>query len=188
MDCNKANQLMMKYMDFNISEEDEFLLKNHIKECSECNENFNLYTQILEEFSIDKENIIEAPEDFEVEIMKKIEHIEPRYIKEKSNKNILCYTALAMTTFVFSLFLLLSFNKDLLLANTEKYPILDKYYTFFESILNFNIKEDSFSSLLENLSFIMPYVINGLKYISILMIIFIIIGQYFLIKRKTLKI
>ena len=188
MNCNKANQLMMDYLDLNISEENEFLLKNHLKECEECKESFNLYTQILDEFSLDKENIIEAPEDFEIEVMKKIEIIEPRYIKEKFNKTMVYYTILGMTCLSFSLFLLISFNKDSFLSNVSNSPILNKYYLFFESMFNINIQKINIHHLWENITNLTPLILEGLKYTSLIMIFFIIIGQYFVYKRKSIKV
>ena len=61
----------MNYMDFDISEENNFLLEKHLEECEECRESFELYTQILDEFSLDADNIIEAPQDFEISVMEK---------------------------------------------------------------------------------------------------------------------
>ena len=124
----------MDYMDLTITEEDEFLLKNHLKNCDECRESFELYTQILEEFTIDANNIIKAPEDLENNIMEKIENIQPRYIKEKVNKNIIAYLSLGMTSLFISIFILISLNKEVLLINSEKMPILYKYYLFLQNI------------------------------------------------------
>ncbi|WP_250278509.1 anti-sigma factor family protein [[Clostridium] colinum] len=185
MNCNKANKLMMDYMDFNISQEDEFLLKNHLKECNECKESFELYNEILEEFSLDCNTIIEAPEDFEINIMEKIEHIEPRYIKDKVKKNMVTYVFLAMTSLVFSLFLIVYLNKDVLLSNQSS--ILYKYYSFFENIFSISIETFNISYIWESILSILPYVLEGLKYTSILTIIAIIIAQYILYRRKTLK-
>ena len=188
VDCNRANQLIMDYMDFNISQEDEFLLKNHLKECDECRESFELYSQMLEEFSLDKKNIIQAPEDFEINVMEKIENIESRYIKEKTNKNIITYVFLAMISLTFSLFLMVSFNKDVFLSNPEKMPILNKYYLFFDKIFNISLKNLSLSSITQSLYDMVPHIIESLKYISLLMIICILIGQYILNKREKFNI
>lgn len=188
MDCNKANKLMMDYMDLNISEEDEFSLRNHLKECEECRESFELYTQILDEFSLDANNIIEAPEDFEANIMEKIEYVEPRYIKEKDNKNIIAYVSLGMTSLFISMFILASLNKDVLLNNSEKMPILYKYYLFFENIFNISIDNISLSAIWKSITTIFPYVLEGLKYTSILGLIFIIVAQYLLYRRESLKV
>lgn len=188
MDCNKANKLMMDYMDLNISEEDNFLLEKHLEECKECRESFGLYTQILDEFSLDADNIIEAPEDFEINIMEKIEHIEPRYIKEKTKKNMVAYVFLGMTSLVFSLFLIVSLNQDVFLSNPEQYPIIYGYYKFFENIFNISIDTLNISSIWALLNTILPYIIEGLKYTSIITIACMAIAQFLLRRRESLKI
>lgn len=188
MDCNKANKLMMEYMDFTISEEDNFLLEKHLEECDECKESFELYTQILDEFSLDAKNIIEAPEDFEIKVMEKIEHIEPRYIKEKNNKNILIYSFLGMTALAFSFFLMISLNKEIILSNPEQTPILNSYYQFFNNIFNLSLDTLSLNSVIETFSNILPYIWEGLKYTSIIVIIGLALAQYLLHKRESLKI
>ena len=187
MDCNKANKLMMDYMDFNISEEDNFLLEKHLEECEECRESFELYTQILDEFSLDAD-IIEAPEDFEINIMEKIEHIEPDYIKEKSKKNMVTYVFLGMTSLMFSLFLIVSLNKDVFLANPEKSPLLYTYYNFFDNIFNISLERFNISVIWQGISSALPYVIEGLKYTSIIVIVCMIVAQYLLHRRESLKI
>lgn len=178
----------MEYMDFTISEENSFLLEKHLEQCEECRESFELYTQILDEFSLDAENIIEAPEDFEIKVMEKIEYIEPKYIKEKNKKNILTYSFLGMTSLAFSLFLMISLNKEVFLSNPEQTPILNSYYQFFNNIFNLSLNTLSFSSVIETFSNILPYVLEGLKYTSIVVIIGLALAQYLLHKRESLKI
>lgn len=175
-------------MDFNISKEDEFLLQNHLKECAQCREDFNLYTQILEEFTLDIENTIEAPEDFELNIMNKIENIEPAYIKEKNNKNIIAYTILTVTSLMFSMFFIIYLNKDAFLNMKEQMPILYNNYLFFENLSNFSLKTCNLSNLWQQMHILMPSAIEGVKYTSVIAIVFIIVAQYFLTKRESLKI
>ncbi|WP_317367036.1 zf-HC2 domain-containing protein [uncultured Tyzzerella sp.] len=188
MDCNKVNKLMMDYMDSNISEEDNFLLQKHLEQCDECRESFELYTQILDEFSLDADYIIEAPEDFEINIMKQIEHIEPRYIKEKTKKNMVAYVFLGMTSLMFSLFLIVSLNKEVFLSKPEQYPIICRYYKFFENIFNISIDTLNITDMISLLNTILPYIIEGLKYTSIITIICIIIAHFLLRRRESLKI
>lgn len=58
---------MMKYMDSIITEQEATELRSHIEECEICKEDFIMYNHILEEFS-NIDNIIEAPDDFELQI------------------------------------------------------------------------------------------------------------------------
>lgn len=188
LDCNKANKLIMDYMDFNISKEDEFLLQNHLKECPQCREDFELYTQILEEFTLDTQNTVEAPENFELNVMKKIENIEPTYIREKNNKNIVAYAILTVTALMFSMFFIIYLNKDAFLNIEEQMPVLYNYYLFFENLSNFSLETFSLSNLWEQIYILMPSAVEGIKYTSVIAIIFIIVAQYFLTRRESLKI
>lgn len=187
MDCNKANDLMMDYMDFNISEEDRFLLDKHLKECKQCREEFELYSQIITEFEIDKEQI-ETPCNFEEDIMKKIEDIEPEYIKKKEEKHIIAYVSLGLTALCIAIFTMLSSKEDILLNNIENMPIAYKYYSFFDSFSNIHLKDMNFQTVLETINTCFPYVLEGIKYTSIVGIICIIIAQIYSTKKESLKI
>ncbi len=185
MNCNKANKLIMEYIDCNISPEDEFLLKNHLKICSECQESFKFYTEILEEFSLNNKTIIQAPEDFEKNVMKKIENIEPKYIKEKNNKKLITFVFLFMASLTFSIFLMISLNKDVFLENPEKMPVLRAYYYFFDKIFNISLENFSLTYIINSLYDILPHIIESLKCTSLLMLICILIAQYISNKRKN---
>lgn len=76
MNCKRAETLMMDYMDNILSQEDAKKLNEHIKECKQCKESFLIY----EMFSLKDEEIIEAPENFEKEVMMKISNITPSYL------------------------------------------------------------------------------------------------------------
>ena len=84
MNCEKANELMMEIIDNKISKDEYLLFEKHLEQCENCKKDFLMYQQILEEFN--EIEILEAPENFEQNIMEKIENIEPEY--RKSNKKI----------------------------------------------------------------------------------------------------
>lgn len=178
MDCNKANKLMMKFMDNTISEEKYLLLEEHLEECAECQNDFSIYTEILEGFSNDME-ILEVHEDFEEKIMQKIEHIEPNYTKNKKITNIFYWTIGIVSSFLLGLNLFFNFNK---IYVTEKFNLISFKYILeeFNNILNnffnfiINLMQNIFCFFQEN----MIIFISNLKVICFIGIIALIILNY----------
>ncbi|MCL2574822.1 MAG: anti-sigma factor [Defluviitaleaceae bacterium] len=70
MACEKYTDMMMDYMDGNLSDVEQNELKQHMEECNACNEDFAAYSEILQGFN--ELEIIEAPEDFAASVMAKI--------------------------------------------------------------------------------------------------------------------
>ncbi len=77
MSCDKYYVHMMHYMDGAITTEEERLLREHIKTCSACKEDFEIYEEMLKGFS--ETEIINAPDGFEEAVMSKIQSLEHTY-------------------------------------------------------------------------------------------------------------
>lgn len=69
MNCGKLNEDMMKYFDNDMNDIEKKKLKQHLKLCNGCNEEFKQLSSIFLE--IEEENI-EIPADFEEQVMNKI--------------------------------------------------------------------------------------------------------------------
>lgn len=81
MKCNHADQLLMKYMDGILTMDEAKKLNYHITECVSCREEFFTYQIMMEELQEGK--MVEAPEQFEFEVMDKIKGIDFDYkVKE----------------------------------------------------------------------------------------------------------
>jgi len=86
MVCEKANELMMKYMDGLLDDFEEMNLEKHIESCEACSEDFAVYKEMLADFNHNKLEIIEAPDNFAASVMEKIEDINiyfPKKIRDK---------------------------------------------------------------------------------------------------------
>lgn len=70
MDCNKADDYIMKYMDGEITDNEAVMLNEHLLNCKMCRESFNIYDSMLNEFM--SQELIKAPEGFEIQVMAKI--------------------------------------------------------------------------------------------------------------------
>ncbi len=77
MDCKMSDMLIMKYMDGDIDENEAKLLNSHILTCEACRKEFYFYDSMIKNFEAMPE--IEAPQNFEVEVMAKIETLNENY-------------------------------------------------------------------------------------------------------------
>lgn len=81
MNCKKAEELMMNYMDNTLSPKDAEKLNEHLINCKDCKESFFIYEMVQD--TLENNEIIEAPIDFEKELMIKISDITPVYLAKK---------------------------------------------------------------------------------------------------------
>ncbi len=70
MDCNKAETLLMRYMDNIITKAEAEELREHTNLCSACRQDFEAYALMVNGFK--EMEIIEAPVNFEDCVMEKI--------------------------------------------------------------------------------------------------------------------
>lgn len=83
MKCNEAQDYMMKYFDKNINDIEEAQLRQHMKYCTKCSEEFLSLKEIFTD--IEQDSVIEPPEDFELQVMSRIEKEAVKYTKPKEN-------------------------------------------------------------------------------------------------------
>lgn len=81
MKCIEAEEYMMNYMDDTLSPEAAEKLNEHLKSCDKCREAFYIYETI--QTTLEETEIIEAPANFEAELMLKINDITPVYLNKK---------------------------------------------------------------------------------------------------------
>lgn len=74
MECDRAGDLMMLYMDKALPEDEAKLLNQHLRSCDSCKEDFYAYDKILSELSIQK--VYSPPEGFEDAVMEKIRSLD----------------------------------------------------------------------------------------------------------------
>ena len=74
MKCYNTEKYIMKYMDGEISQKEGEELNQHIKECQNCKESFLFYYNMIQ--LLEQMPMHEAPEDFEINVMMKIQALE----------------------------------------------------------------------------------------------------------------
>ena len=105
MTCNNAQTLMMKYFDKNINDIEEAQLKQHIKTCNNCTQEFTSLKDIFDLVEADTCEKILPPADFEVQVMSRLKKEVPLYSKYNGD-NSYVYNILAIAlSFVFVILL-----------------------------------------------------------------------------------
>ena len=108
MSCEQHSESIMKYFDGTLNDIEIKELKQHIKTCGKCNEEFEELSTILG--FIENDNFIEPPEDFEIQVMTRIQRLEPN---ENRRLEMLMICLLGIAT-VFSLVLSAAFTYSVL--------------------------------------------------------------------------
>lgn len=179
MDCNKANKLILKFMENSITEEEYISLENHLENCKECEDDFSLYTSVLDDFE-QNINIMEAPSDFTQNVMKKIEHIKPDYIDNKKSTNIFYYTISLFSALLIGIVIFVNFYKDDIVKN---FPADSFIYKFFEFNQNLIYNNNLLLSDKQNL----PNFILYLRIAFLFIVLILIIGQYNIYKKNKIQ-
>ncbi|GHU55014.1 hypothetical protein AGMMS49975_16200 [Clostridia bacterium] len=74
--CERAERLMMLYMDKSLLDDEEKELRKHLSGCERCKNDFDIYVQINGELAEDAPEEFEIPRDFEILVMAKVHTLE----------------------------------------------------------------------------------------------------------------
>lgn len=99
MKCNDAQNYIMKYFDKEINDIEEAQLKQHIKTCTKCSGEFLSLKGIFADIEQDPQ--IEPPEDFELQVMSRIEKEVKMYTKANEESAFVYNILLVTISFVF---------------------------------------------------------------------------------------
>lgn len=99
MKCNESRDYMMKFFDKNINDIEEAQLKQHIKSCTKCSEEFSALSEIFSE--IEQDLAIEPPEDFELQVMSRLEREVVMYTKPAEKNTFVYDILLVAVSFIF---------------------------------------------------------------------------------------
>jgi len=134
MKCNDSQNHMMKFFDKELNDIEEAQLKQHLKICTNCSKEFVSLKEIFAEIEQDSE--IEPPEDFECQVMSRIQN-ETKMYKKTSQESLFAYNILLVAiSFIFVIFF------GGMLWETLRTPI--NILQFFELIVDYS--KDFFSS------------------------------------------
>jgi len=185
LNCNKADLLIMKYMDGLISDEEIIKLKEHISVCDKCKEDFMVYNKILDEFS-DNSNIINAPSDFEEQVMAKIDFVYSG--NTERSINILCFIWGLFSVFA-GLGTILIINKEKIIEFISNVPNLSGYLELISKAEIYAEEfKNSFISVVETTFNTCTHYIDSLKYVSLIIFVILIAAQYLIYKKGKVEV
>jgi predicted anti-sigma-YlaC factor YlaD len=84
----------MKFFDKELNDIEEAQLKQHLKNCKNCSEEFNSLKEIFD--IVEQDSGIEPPEDFELQVMSRIAN-EAKIYKKSSDNNLFVYNTLLVS-------------------------------------------------------------------------------------------
>jgi len=125
MECSKANELMMKYMDGTLSEQDAGRLRKHIDQCEGCKADFTVYDEIVSAFEMPEETF--APDGFVEAVMTKINALESASVKATVKADSILLTVWGLFTVLLGLGCVLALNREPISAYLAAQPALAGY-------------------------------------------------------------
>ena len=94
MKCVDSQNFIMKFFDKELNDIEEAQLKQHLKNCKHCYEEFNGLKEIFD--IVEQDSGIEPPEDFEVQVMSRIAN-EAKIYKKPIDNNLFEYNILLVS-------------------------------------------------------------------------------------------
>lgn len=128
MNCETSKDYIMKHFDGELSEADEEQFRKHLRNCSECSDEFSYMEAIFTTLSVKAE--IEPPANFEEMVMDKVTVFE----KERKEKNAKQIVWLYNGASLLSIILLLFFVADLKQVSVlNAFEQIGEYFNSFSS-------------------------------------------------------
>ncbi|WP_024833158.1 anti-sigma factor family protein [Ruminiclostridium josui] len=132
MNCNESQNYIMRYFDKDLNDIEQAKLKQHLKNCEQCSEEFSNMQQIFTEIEQDTE-FPEPPEDFELQVMNRIEKEAYMYQKQKDD-NVFVYNILLVAV---SLIFVIVFGSILWEALNKPIGLIQQTHLAFETVKDF---------------------------------------------------
>ena len=182
MECEKANDLMMKYMDGTLSESEAFSLNRHIKTCGQCEEDFLMYDSILDDFS--GMTLSEPPEGFELRVMSIVRQL-PEVGVKSAHRSL--YGVLGVFSVLLGLGIILDMNKEPLLNFMSQYrqlkPLLDIYAPVAAAVRDVSLRVSA--AVTQALSYAQQ-LSSGLYYVLLLLFGILAAAQYVIYRKERI--
>jgi len=136
MNCSKADEYFMKYIDNCLSAQEAEQLHKHLLTCEKCRADFAVYDSIVSEFS-GMEFIMEAPMGFEEAVMEKIKELPaPKAAVDKGINTLLTVIGIGFIS-VLALGFIIFINRDIIIEMAGAYPQLAAYVAFLNPVAEY---------------------------------------------------
>jgi Fe2+ transport system protein B len=137
MNCNDYSSSIMGYFDGNLNDIESAQLKQHLKACKNCSCEFEDMKLILN--TLENDNKIEPPEDFEVKVMDRIKTIQHEWKKVPDNtiKFIYGFTTFLLVLLLFMFTMNIFMGEGVLEAITTRFSSLKSFISIIFSMYDF---------------------------------------------------
>jgi len=125
MECSKANEMMMQYMDGTLSEGDAERLRRHLAQCDTCRADFAIYDEIVTDFQELEET--PAPDGFVAAVMEKIEALESVSVKSNEKIDNILVAVWGAFSVLFGLGFAIVLNREAVMEFLSAQPVLAGY-------------------------------------------------------------
>ena len=132
MDCNRAYELFMKYMDDTMDESEAANLGRHLSGCPQCAADFEIYDEILTGFS--KIDLIHAPEGFEEHVMQRVAELPSPAVKLNSSIDNMMCLIWGSVSVLFGIGFLMTLNRGAIMEYLYSHPELTGYASILEQV------------------------------------------------------
>ena len=185
MECDKADLLMMKYMDGTLGETERERLDTHMESCAKCREDFLIYEEIKNELPA---RVIFAPDNFESLVMERIKALPENKKFAGSIDSLLC-VVWGVFSALFGAGFLAVMNKDAVLAYIADNPSLAGYADLLVRVSRYT--EDfaaSFTEFIAEASLSVGGYIASSRYVLLLIVAVLAALQYVVYKKNKAEV
>jgi len=142
MDCNLAQQLIMKRADAKIDGKDALELHEHVSNCGDCRETYLVFDECMEALMAFENSEAEAiaPADFTRSVMAKVggvTHSTEEIEKVKESGWVVLKLLWGFSAIILGVVLFLLFNPNVLETLINRYPVLENTLAGFEQAFTF---------------------------------------------------
>jgi len=180
MDCEKASDLMMKYMDGVLTEGEAASLNRHIKVCGRCAEDFFVYDGIMNSFS--EMTLSEPPEGFERRVMEIVRQLPEMGLK---SVNRALYGVIGVFSVLLSLGIILDMNRESILGWMRQYPQFESFIKLYapvsDAVGSISLRV---STAAAQVSAYLQQVGSNLNYVLLLLAVVLAAAQFVIYRRE----
>jgi hypothetical protein len=134
MNCKAAGEAMMKHFDRECNDIESAQLKQHFKSCEKCSLEFNGLSEIFGTLAVD--GMVEPPQNFELQVMEKVNVSEVERKKATDNFHTLLYSTASLIFAAITIFIALGVRQLALQGDGVFNHLFSSTWPVFYNIVN----------------------------------------------------
>lgn len=136
MNCQNYSEIMMRYFDNDLNDIEHAQFRQHLKACKSCREEFEDMEQIVG--YLEKSPLVAPPENFEFQVMERIQNIRPEWSVRSSltSRFLYGFTSLLILLLLF-MFTYSMIGGEMIQFLTKKMVVFQPVFAIVSSIFAF---------------------------------------------------